>query len=244
MKKIILSLAVILFAAFYVNAQSYTLSWDDETLGDTVILEGTPNAEIVFHAVLTNNSVDKDTIKIQRRLVELLPNVSHYFCWGACYQPNPDSIFTPNGYIDLEPGETSGESDFAAHYSPNGVIGTSIVEYTFFNKNDKNEKLIVVAKYVTSTDGIDEAILNKISISDIYPNPATNFVNIDYDMPSEVDEASVKIVNLLGSVVKEQQINTGYNKTRMNVSELNGGIYFYSLTINGEIYSTKKLIIR
>ncbi len=31
---------------------------------------------------------------------------------------------------------------------------------------------------------------------------------------------------------------------RMNISDLDGGIYFYSLSVNGEVYSTKKLIVR
>ena len=36
MKKLLLSVAVILVTAFYVNAQSYTLEKDGEVLGDTV----------------------------------------------------------------------------------------------------------------------------------------------------------------------------------------------------------------
>ena len=244
MKKLLLSLAVVLVTAFSVNAQSYTLSWDGEMLGDTVILEGTPDAEIEFHALLTNNSADTDTIKIVRRFIEILDGVSHYFCWGSCYAPNPDSIFAPNGSVILEPGETTEDYVFSGHYNPQEVLGTSLVEYTFFNQSDENEKLIVVAKYVVSPDAIDENILNNMSVSDIYPNPAENLVNIDYIIPAEVETASVKIVNILGSVVKEQYINTGSNKMTLDVSGLNGGIYFYSVTINGEIYSTKRMIIR
>ncbi len=243
MKKILLSLAVVIITAFSVNAQSYSLSWDGETLGDTVLLRGEPDTEIVFHGMLTNNSSDTDTIKIIRRLVNLLPNVEHLFCWGTCYQPNLDSIFAPAGYVILEPGQTSLDYEFSGHYNAKGVVGISTVEYTFFNKNDENEKLVVVAEYDTSPDGIDDYILRNTNISEIYPNPATNFVSIDYTLPLEVNEASVKVVNLLGSIVKEQQINVRNNNLKMDISDIVGGIYFYSVIVNGEVLETKKLIV-
>ncbi|NQU34867.1 MAG: T9SS type A sorting domain-containing protein [Bacteroidetes bacterium] len=244
MKKILLSLAVILVTVFSINAQSYSLSWEGEALGDTVVLLGDPDAEIVFGALLTNNSANTDTIKIVRRLVKLIPDVSHYFCWGVCYQPNLDSIFAPNAYVVLEANQTSGEFDFSAHYEPLGVIGTSTVEYTFFNQSDENENIVVVAKFVTSPDGINDNILNNSKVSEIYPNPAENFINLDYELPNEVRQASIKIVNILGSIVKEQQIDTRSNTHRIDISDINGGIYFYSVLINGEALSTKKLIVR
>jgi len=250
MKKFTLIIIAFVFSISFVNAQSYTLTWDGEPLGDTVVLEGTPDAEMVFHSILTNNSADLDTIMITRRYIDILDSVSHALCWGLCYPPNFDSIFSPNGYVCLESGQSSSEFDFSAHYTPyteytpSGFIGTSLVEYTFYNKNDEGESLTVVAKYVTTPDAIVENILNNITVSEVYPNPATNFVNIDYELPGEVSTASVKIVNLLGSVVMEQQVDTRNSNLRMNISELDGGIYFYSLFVNSEIYSTKKFVVR
>lgn len=244
MKKFILIAIASIFSLSFVNAQSYSLSWEGETYGDTVVISGAPDEEIVFHGILTNNSLDTDTIKIQRRLVYLMPDVSHYFCWSLCYMPNLDSLFNPPGYVVLESGQSSTDYDFAGHYLPNGVVGTSIVEYTFYNKNNLDEGLNIVAKYVTTPDGIDENILNKITISDVYPNPAINFVNMNYDLPREIKTATVKIVSLLGSVVMEQQVDVNNGNMRMNISNLDGGIYFYSFFVNGEMYSTKKLIVR
>ncbi len=244
MKKFTLIIIAFVFSISFVNAQSYALTWDGEPLGDTVVLDGTPDAELTFHALLTNNSVDKDTIMITRRFIQILPDVTHYFCWGLCYMPNTDSIYSPSGFVVLEPGQTTTEDAFSGHYMPNGVVGISLVEYTFFNRNDEGERVTVVAKYVTTPDAIAENIFNNITVSEVYPNPATNFVNIDYELPGEVNVASVKIVNLLGSIVMEQQVDTRNNNLRMNISELDGGIYFYSLFVNGEIYSTKKFVVR
>jgi hypothetical protein len=244
MKKILLSMAVVLITVFNANAQSYSIEWEGEALGDTVIFEGTPDEELTFHLVLTNNSADVDTVQLVRRLIDLSPTAAHNFCWGSCYEPNLDSIFAPRAYVRLEPGQTCGEFDFTAYYLPNGFIGTSMVEYTFYNKNDASENLTVVALYVTSPDAIDENIIKNTWMSDVYPNPATNFVTIDYKLPREVVNANAKIVNLLGSVVSEKEVSVQNSTMRMDVSDLNSGIYFYSLFVNGEVYSTKKLVIR
>lgn len=242
MKKIILSMAVLLVTAFYANAQDFTLSVHGEVVGDTVVPDSTNTHEIVFEAIFTNHTNNTALIKVARNIIYLMDGDTTYFCWGACY---PHFVDTSGMYMEIPAGGSSGELDFSAHYLYHeDVIGVSLIEYIFYNMDNPEEFVKVVVKYDTSPDGINEAILNNISVSEIYPNPASDVVNIDYDMPYEVKEASVKIVNILGAVVKEQQINTRYNKMRINITDLTGGIYFYSLTINGEIYSTKKLIIR
>ncbi len=245
MKKFTLIIIAFVFSISFVNAQSYTLSWNDETLGDTVVISGDPaDTELVFHAILTNNSDDTDTIKIQRRLIHLLDGVVHSFCWGGCYIPNSDSIFIPNGFVVLEPGQSSEEWEFSGHYEPHEVIGTSIVEYTFFNKNNVEESLTVVVKFITSPDGVIDQIMAEGHFSDSYPNPATNFINFDYKLTSKVNNANIRIMNLLGSVVKNVEIDKNSTGLRLDISNLTNGVYFYSVIINNEVYKTKKLIVR
>jgi len=51
-------------------------------------------------------------------------------------------------------------------------------------------------------------------------------------------------VNLLGSVVKEVEIDQNSNKLSMDISNLDAGVYFYSIVVNNEVFQTKKLVIR
>ncbi len=244
MKKTLLTFAAILFVALSMNAQDLTLSWDGETLGDTVVVWGDPTSEdfeIVFHAVCQNNTDDVINVKIRRKRIEMLEGTMSTFCWGICYAP--DIEVSPDSIPIAAQGQSEDEA-FSGHYTMAGVIGTSIVEYTFFNQYNEDQNVKVVAKYWASPTGIAEDAMNGGSISDIYPNPATTFVNLDYNMPAEVDFAKVQIVNLLGSVVKESNINRSANKLSMDVSDLQGGIYFYSVLVNGDVYKTKKLVIQ
>ena len=245
MKKIILLIIAFVFSISFANAQSYVLSWEGETLGDTVVISGDPaDAELTFHAILTNNSDDSVAFKVQRRLIHLLDGVTHYFCWGLCYLPNHDSIFVPSGYVGLNAGQSSTEWDFSGHYEPTGVIGTSLVEYKFFNADNEDEFVTVVAKFVTAPDGIMDQIMADGFVSDIYPNPASHFINLDYELTSKVNNANIRVMNLLGSVVKNVEIDKNSTNLRLDISNLTNGVYFYSVIINNEVYKTKKLIVR
>jgi len=102
----------------------------------------------------------------------------------------------------------------------------------------------VLIEYWASPEIIEEGIMNGGSISDIYPNPAISFVNIDYQLTPQVKTAQIRIVNLLGTLVTEAEIERNVNKLTIDVSQLKNGIYFYTLLINGAVYQTQKLIVQ
>ncbi len=245
MKKLLLSVAVLFLTVFYVNAQSFVLEWNGDPYydGDTIHFEADSLAvtEMVFEPIFKNNTNNGVNVNMIRDELLILEGTVNYFCWDTCYLPSVDTSVTS---VFVPAGSSSAEGVFAGHYETNEVFGVSLIEYKFLNKDNPDEYVTVVVKFDASPEDISEYILNNVSVSDVYPNPADNFVNINYDMPVEVQEASVKIVNLYGSVVMEGQINTRSNKMRMNITDLKGGIYFYSIFVNGEIYNTKKLLVK
>jgi hypothetical protein len=245
MKKFTLLMITFLFSFSLAHAQSYSLSWDGNEIGEDVMLLGDPaDFELVFHAILTNNSDDTDTIKVRRTFVQMVDGALHYLCWGLCYAPNSENVFVSPAYIVLGPGESCGEEDFAGHYEINGAIGTSIVEYTFFNQSDEDENITVTVTYKASPENVAEQIMANGFISEIYPNPATSSVSLDYELTSDVETASLRIVNLLGEVVKDAGLNRNATNHKLIISDLESGVYFYSVIINNKVYKTKKLIVR
>ncbi len=245
MKKTLLFLAGILFTAFYLNGQSFTLSYEGEVLGDTIIVLPADEtaAEIVFDPVVNNNTNNGANVKVLRNEIFMLEGTSSYYKWGVSSPYNDTTNLSPH-YRFVPAGGSSPPGQFTGYYQIKGAVGVSLIEYTFFNKDNPDENVKIVVKFDSSPTAIDENIFKNIWISEIYPNPATNSVNIDYDLPVEVDEANVKIVNILGSVVKERQIDSRNSNLKIDISDLNGGIYFYSLFVVGEVYRTKKLIVR
>ncbi len=246
MKKILLSIAVVIFTAFSVNAQSFTFSQNGVLLSDTVTVypDTVGVYEIVFNAAVTNNTGhDAEVVAVKN--LQYAGDSSHYqLCWaGVCMPPNIDTV----GPQLIVANGTSAEEDLGLHYIINvqkGVLDVSEVELVFYDQNNPSEVSKIFLKFDTSLSGIDENTLKNVWMSDVYPNPATNYVSIDYKLPNQVDNASIKIVNILGSVVKEQNVDIQNNSVSMDISNVKSGIYFYSLTVNGELYSTKKLIVR
>jgi hypothetical protein len=68
-------------------------------------------------------------------------------------------------------------------------------------------------------------------------------VNFSSSVPQGSD-AKLIIRNLLGTVVRDVDINSKSGKLSLNTSDLADGVYFYSVIVNGNPQFTKKLVIR
>lgn len=245
MKKLLIFFIVAILSTTYINAQSLLISWEGNPLPDTIMAYAHPDSTdaIVFRASVTNNTGNIMNVKLARVNIDLLEGTSNSVCFaGTCYGPMVDTT----EYLTLTAGATSGDdrSMEADYYYPVGSYGKSIVKYSFFNMANPEEHADIVVKYWSSPTAIDENIADNIVLSNIYPNPAKQSVSLDYRFDVNVDAASVKIVNLLGSVVKEIEMNQNAGKISIDISDLNNGIYFYSVVVNNEVLKTKKLVIR
>ncbi len=250
MKKLLLLFIVAFLSTTYVNAQSLSLSWDGQALPDTVSVFAHPDSTntIEFHALVTNNTDNIIALRLARVNLDVLDGTINSFCFAnTCYSPFMDTTpDLPDSYLIIPAGAISTEEQgLKAEYSEYfDAYGTSLVKYSFFNRANPAEYVDVVVKYWSSPTAIDETLANSIKLSNVYPNPAHSTVNLDYSFDVNVDAATVKIVNLLGSVVKEVEMNQNANKLSIDVSNLNAGVYFYSVIVNNEIFQTKKLVIR
>lgn len=241
MKKLLL-FSLLLSAGFYLNAQDLYLTSGGEKLGDTAYVSGVADAaEIVFYANFYNNSQKDMNVKVVRQRIYMVDGSNSQFCWGLCYPPNVD---TSGQYVFIPAGGHSEDEIFSGHYNPLGNVGNSMIKYTFYNMTNPGEAVSVICKYVATPNGIAEEAMKGGFLSNVYPNPASHSINIDYQLTSKVKEGRVRIINLTGAVVKEESIEPGTTSMKMDVSNLNDGLYFYSVIINGDVYQTKKMVIQ
>jgi hypothetical protein len=74
----------------------------------------------------------------------------------------------------------------------------------------------------------------------VYPNPASDVLNIKFDANSET---SVNLVDLTGKIVASQNAQAGAVTTEFQLSDLNAGIYFVNVqSSNGS--ATQKVVIK
>jgi GH43 family beta-xylosidase len=65
---------------------------------------------------------------------------------------------------------------------------------------------------------------------EVYPNPAGDYINIE--LPGNLHEASLRVLNLLGQTMMDQQ----HICNRLNISELSHGLYVLNITIGDKQY--------
>ncbi len=76
----------------------------------------------------------------------------------------------------------------------------------------------------------------------IYPNPAKNYLNLEFSAFSEKGEIS--IYNAESARVRQLKINPGTKNTRMDVSSLSGGVYYFILKDEeGRKVQTGKVVV-
>jgi PKD repeat protein len=128
-----------------------------------------------------------------------------------------------------------------------GLNNKRDVKFRFWFQNDiatgTSQNLYIDNINVSGTVGLNE-FENSLGLS-IYPNPTSSSSIIEFTSPSN-SKANILVYDVTGRVIEEgnMTVNSGVSsKYTVNASnQLNSGVYFISITIDGKKV-TKKLII-
>ncbi len=109
------------------------------------------------------------------------------------------------------------------------------------NKNTQNE----INAYSVAEGNNEKFFSNeKITVSNIYPNPANDYATIDYNVNSGFSEASISFYNLLGHEVAIYELDKFDKKLKVQTTNWDSGVYLYQLVVDGKKVATKKLLVR
>ena len=90
--------------------------------------------------------------------------------------------------------------------------------------------------YDANPPGISEHALLNFSI---YPNPATSNINISLDAHSPAGNYTIRFYNIYGSF----QTVIGKQETRIDLSQFQNGMYFYTIMEDGLPLAAGKIMI-
>lgn len=98
--------------------------------------------------------------------------------------------------------------------------------------------------FLTTITNTDEQYENLNSF-DVFPNPATDLLNISFELNANVSTGHLRVFNALGQEVMSEKIGVtaGLNVHQFNVDQLANGNYFISLIAGNEII-TKPVIVQ
>jgi hypothetical protein len=197
--------------------------------------------QLVAHIAVKNTSDHDISVKVKAYEIDVIENTMNMFCWANnCYPPG--TAVSPKSDT-LAPGELN-ETGFSGDYVPNSILGTSKVMYTFFDENSVNDSASVVISFISGYAGLPDGLLEQITFSNPYPNPANASVHFDYSFPAGIRDAKLEIHNLLGSVVKETRISERQGHLIIDTGDLREGMYFYTLVAGQQSVKAGKLIIK
>jgi hypothetical protein len=91
---------------------------------------------------------------------------------------------------------------------------------------------------------VKDNIYGGLSISDAYPNPASDQVRFDFTINNDVKSAKIVLHTVIGTVVTEQNLSLNGSNLTLDISRLNNGIYLYSIYVDGQVQATKRLIVK
>ena len=124
---------------------------------------------------------------------------------------------------------------------------TTAVESTAVSAGEITEKTIEKRSAgMESAPRAEEQLYasDKITVSNIYPNPASEYAEVDYTISADLRDAKLIVYNVLGSQMAEYPLAKNDTKLRINTREMSTGLYFYQLALEGKKVATKKMLVR
>ncbi|MCF2447398.1 T9SS type A sorting domain-containing protein [Dyadobacter sp. CY345] len=116
------------------------------------------------------------------------------------------------------------------------VSTTETIEKSAEKRNPSTEATVRVEEQLYTSD--------RITVSNIYPNPASEYAELDYAMAGEIRDAKLIFYNVLGTQMQAYSLSKNETKLRINTREMSTGLYFYQLALDGKKVATKKMLVR
>lgn len=119
-----------------------------------------------------------------------------------------------------------------------GIITNTYVVRQEICGNVKWDTVVVHASGV----GISEQELIKNSIN-VFPNPASDNLNISLNFDLGIKFSKIEIINNLGQLIREEEINFKNKTTSINTTELPNGVYLLNLKVEYSKIASKRFTI-
>lgn len=232
MKKsfILIVSALLLFISSVAVAQSFTLTYDSTT---TNISGSTGTINIINPVVIPSGSVTLQWKVVYTNFpIQWIGGTGicdNHLCYG-------NVAITTGSTQTSDPYTVSGTNDFHLQanmdsFIANGCYRVKVKLWNQASPNDSTITTFTLCKYPASVPVV------KLTEPVIYPNPATNELNVVFDANADVNLISV--YNLIGKVVSVYRVSG--NSANLNLENMPSGIYFLRLmSSNGQVVATRK----
>jgi hypothetical protein len=197
-----------------------------------------PDGEQTWSGKIKNISGNQASVRVIRTHVSRLPGSTDYYCWNVCL----DSTQSTSGSITLANNQTDSTS-FHASYRCGGANGTSIINYRFFNPSNAADSASVTVHFISTPSALNEGSIPSGLISAIGPIPASESLQIGYQLEQVGNAGVIEIFDLCGKSVVRQSVS-GNSLSIVPLQGLAPGIYSVRLIASDGVTDTRKVLIQ
>ena len=234
--KTLLSTALSIILTLNSWAQSF------EVIETKQIFKGKIGEKITAQIPIRNLSTEPLHLIVKRLGKVIGTSQKTYFCWDdQCLNSDQDQL-----PISKRVGSLETLNKLESVLEAGLVPGISSVKYLIYNRDNPSESLTYEVNYTIEEDFDRKSLYSssEIRLNDVYPNPVTEYAIIDYNLTNSDVKAKMVFHNVLGSIVSEYELVPFESKLKVNTTDFNSGVYFYTLYIDGDGVMTHKLIVR
>jgi hypothetical protein len=196
---------------------------------------------------IVNNTGSTAQWRITRKQLNIPTGWTDALCWGHSTDPFGGTCYS-SSQMNTNPWTTPGTQTvlFNINDGEYGKMKVSVdpEDNTF---GQAHYRYYVTTNGLTMLDSVDlvidylatvkPTVKEEISIT-VSPNPSTEYVNIQF---TGVEQMQLKMVDALGNVITRELLTSN---RKINVSDLNSGIYFLVFEAPGSKSITRKLVVR
>jgi hypothetical protein len=199
----------------------------------------TLNQQLRIPLKIKNNSERAQFFIVRRTRNETIETQKGYFCIDNNCLDQSISEFSKR----VEPGETINLN----YVLETGLLpGQSSFRFEVFPKGNAVE-----LKEHTVNVNIEEKVARnylyqskEITVHEIYPNPFQDQAIVDYKIADNFLKAKIVVHNVLGKSISDYELDPSENRIKIFSDDLNPGVYFYTLYVNGSGVATRKIMVR
>ncbi|MDB4533983.1 T9SS type A sorting domain-containing protein [Vicingaceae bacterium] len=244
-----------LFFAGVLSAQTFQLSdYNDVDISNTTHYEyGTPTelGLTKFHVKNLTGTQASFALKVEKVHVPYTTS-GLACCFGT-------ACFSASATVSGTQVINNGVGD---NVSANGIytdLKLSPVTWMWADcANDSATWIVTVYDPANPSDEVTATIVWKcgnapVSVNEIskenlrlsaFPNPATNNLTVSYKINKSFNNASVELFDVLGQKLISNELSSNAGDVMLDVSNLNAGIYFYTVRVDGNAIRTERVIVK
>ena len=225
-----------------VSAQSLQFEWNGHVFEEGETIECTNDeygyGEYIQHMQLRNLTSTDLNVLVEKKVIEDLEGTINFFCWGMCFSPD---IFVSPSPVAVAANSVTNEEALSFHTMfEENVFGKVQVMYSAYDERHPDEAVTINVVFKKSGVGVIENS-RPMTMSNAYPNPASSYVHFNYSFDGHL---SAVVYNLMGQEVARQELNANDGQLTLSVSDLQDGIYFCTMMVDGRAWTTKKFVVK